>query len=327
MSKPLDKRPGPVGLRRRHFLAGAAATLALPRLASAQPPSLTFASSTATVGLVTQIVRRLDLEKKYDLRLDLKILDPAGAEKAVFLRQVDAGLFPVLTAADLQAKAQDIVLFAPLLFMHTSLLVWQDSPHQTLAELRGKKIGVLDKVSGAYRGMQLITARAGLDFERDFQPVTGPPPALVTFLQRKHVDALLIHEPLATKLLAEGKFRVVIGLNDEWRKVGKQDWLFVCAGAHREWVTQNRATARRLADMLLEALRQLSRNPDLIEAEASFLGLKTAPEITLAKERMLRIFPTEWNEAMVGSAMEAVREASRLGQIKLPAQEFITVLK
>jgi ABC-type nitrate/sulfonate/bicarbonate transport system substrate-binding protein len=175
--------------------------------------------------------------------------------------------------------------------------------------------------------MQLIAARAGLDFERDFQPITGPPPALVTFLQRKQVDALLIHEPLATKLLAEGKFRVVIGLNDEWRKFGKADWLFVCAGAHREWVNQHRATARRLADMLLEAMRLLSRNPDLIEAEAPFLALKTPAEIALARERMLRIFPTEWNEAMVAGAMEAVREASRLGQIKLPAQEFITVLK
>jgi ABC-type nitrate/sulfonate/bicarbonate transport system substrate-binding protein len=314
-------------VRRRELLAGAAATLVLPRPLAAQPAALTFASSTATVGLVTQIARRLELEKKYDLKLDIKVLDPAGAEKAVFLRQVDAGLFPVLTAADLQAKAQDIVLFAPLLYMHTYLLVWQDAPYQSLVELRGKKIGVLEKVSGAYRGMQIITARAGLDFERDFQPITGPPPALVTFLQRKQVDALLIHEPLATKLLTEGKFRIVIGLNDEWRKTAKQDWLFVCAGAHRDWVAQNRATARRLADMLLDALRQLSRNPDLIEAEAPFLGLRTPAEIGLAKERMLRIFPTDWNEAMVANAMEAVREASRLGQIKAPTQEFMSVLK
>ena len=313
-------------MRRRAFLAGGAATLALPRVGAAQTATLSFASSTATVGLVTQIVRRLDLEKKYDLKLDLKILDPAGAEKAVFLRQVDAGLFPVLTAADLQAKAQDIVLFAPLLFMHTYLLVWQDSPYQSLAELRGKKIGVLEKVSGAYRGMQLIAARAGLDFERDFQPITGPPPALVTFLQRKQVDALLIHEPLATKLLAEGKFRVVMGLNDEWRKTAKQDWLFVCAGAHRDWVTQNRPTAQRLTDMLLGAMRQLSHTPDLIEAEAPFLGLKTPAEISLAKERMLRIFPTDWNAAVVANAMAAVREAARLGQIKPPAQELMSVL-
>jgi ABC-type nitrate/sulfonate/bicarbonate transport system substrate-binding protein len=317
---------------RRAFLrAGAVSTalaLAPPRRAAADVAPLTFASSTATVGLVTQVVRRLELEKKYDVKLDLKILDPAGAEKTVLLRQVDAGLFPVLTAADVASKGQEIVLFAPLLYMHTYVLVWNEAPYQTFADLRGKRIGSLDKVSGAYRGLQMLAARAGLDYERDFQPVTGPPPALVTFLQRKQVDALAIHEPVTTKLLAEGKFRSVMGLNEEWKKTGKGDWLFICAGAHRDWLTKNRAVARRVADMLLDALRQIHRNPDLIEAEAEFLALRTKAEIDLGKERMLRIFPTEWNDAAVAGAMDAVREAARLAQIKqVPAQEFITVLR
>jgi sulfonate transport system substrate-binding protein len=316
-------------MNRRTFLRASATALAFsPRRAHADAAALTFASSTATVGLVTQVARRLDLEKKYDLKLDVKILDPAGAEKAVLLRQVDAGLFPVITAADVRDKGQDIVVFAPLLYMHTSVLVWKDSPAQSFADLRGKKIGALDKVSGAYRGLQILAARGGMDFERDFQPVTGPPPALITFLQRKQVDALAIHEPLVTKLLAEGNFRIVMGLNDEWKKNGKGDWLFLGAAAHREWLTKNRAAAKRLADMLLDALRQLNRTPDLIDAEAEFLGLKTKAEIELARQRMLRIFPAEWNDAAVASAMEGVREAARLGQIKqVPAQELLTVLR
>jgi NitT/TauT family transport system substrate-binding protein len=317
---------------RRSFLrrAGAAATLAAtaPRPAFAQPASISFASSNAAVGLVTQIVRRLNLDAKYDLKLDLKMLDPAAAEKTVLFRQVDAGIFPVLTAADLYDKGQEIVLFAPLLHMHIYVLVWNDSPAQTFADLRGKRIGVLDKVSGAYRGLQVIAALGGLDFERDFQPVTGPPPALVTFLQRKQVDALAIHEPLVTKLLTEGKFRIVMGLNDEWKKAGKSDWVFVCAGAHRDWVAKNRPAAKRLAEMLLDALRELSRNPDLIEAEAEFLALRTKAEIDLGRQRMLRIFPTEWSDAAVAGAMDTVREAARLAQIKqVPSQEFLTVLR
>ena len=316
-------------MNRRAFLrSGAAgATLALaPALTRAQGV-ISFASSTGAVGLVTQAVRRLELEKKYDVKLDLKILDPAGAEKAVLLRQVDTGLFPVLTAADLQAKGEQIVLFAPLLYMHTYVLVPNDAPAKTFADLKGKKIGVLDKVSGAYRGMQLLSARAGLDFERDFQPVTGPPPALVTFLQRSQVDALVIHEPIVTKLLVEGRFRILMGLNDEWKKAGKGDWLFVCAGAHRDWLTKNRAAAKRVGDMLLDAARQLSRTPDLVEAEAEFLALKTKPEIELARQRMPRIFPAEWNDAVVAGTMEAVHEASRLGQVKPPTQELLTVLR
>lgn len=317
---------------RRAFLRTAGAGLGLvavsPRIGRAQPAALTFGSTTGAVGLVTQAIKRLDLERKYDVKLDAKVLDPAAAEKAVLLRQVDAGVFPVLTAADVRDKGQDIVIFAPLLYIHIHLVVWNDSPAQTLADLRGKRIGILDKVSGAYRGLQVLAARGGLEFERDFQPVTGPPPALVTFLQRKQVDALAIHEPIVTKLLAEGTFRVVMGFNEEWKKAGKGDWIFVGAGAHRDWLTKNRAAAKRLADMLVDAERQLSRTPDLIEAEAEFLGLKSKADIELARQRVPRIFPTEWSDAAVAAAMEPVREAARLGQIKqVPTQELLTVLR
>jgi len=317
---------------RRAFLRTAAAGLGLvavsPRIGRAQPAALTFGSTTGAVGLVTQAIKRLDLERKYDVKLDAKVLDPAAAEKAVLLRQVDAGVFPVLTAADVRDKGQDIVIFAPLLYIHIHLVVWNDSPAQTLADLRGKRIGILDKVSGAYRGLQVLAARGGLEFERDFQPVTGPPPALVTFLQRKQVDALAIHEPIVTKLLAEGTFRVVMGFNEEWKKAGKGDWIFVGAGAHRDWLTKNRAAAKRLADMLVDAERQLNRTPDLIEAEAEFLGLKSKADIELARQRVPRIFPTEWSDAAVAAAMEPVREAARLGQIKqVPTQELLTVLR
>jgi ABC-type nitrate/sulfonate/bicarbonate transport system substrate-binding protein len=317
-------------MNRRAWLrtGAAAAALALaPRAARAQGTSVSFGSTTGAVGLVTQAIRRLELERKYDLKIDAKILDPAAAEKAVLLRQVDAGVFPVLTAADVRDKGQDIVLFAPLLYNHIHLVVWNDSAAQTLADLRGRRIGILDKVSGAYRGLQVLAARGGLDFERDFQPVTGPPPALVTFLQRKQVDALAIHEPIVSKLLAEGTFRVVMGFDDEWKKAGKGDWLFVGAGAHRDWLTKNRATAKRLADLLNDALRQLNRNPDLVAAEAEFLGLKTRAEIDLARQRMPRFFPAEWSDAAVASAMEPVREAARLGQIKQVPQELLTVLR
>ena len=326
-------------MRRRVFLGtigGASATL-VARRARAQSgtgtPSgasgaITFASTTGALGLVTQVVKRAKLDEKFDLKLDVKVLDPAGGEKTVLLRQVDTGLFPVISAADVNTKGQDIVLFGPLLYMHTFLVVWNDSPVRQLADLKGKKIGLLDKVSGNYRGMQILAARAGGDFERDFQPVTGPPPAVITFLQRKQVDAIVIHEPLVSKLLAEGNFRVVMGMNDEWKKQSRQNWLFLCLAAHREWLDKNRPAAIRLAAMLLDASRMVARDPALVAAEAEFLGLKTKAEIDLARERLPPFFPTEWNEATVASVMETVREAARLKQIReVPAKEFVTVLR
>ncbi|OLC38870.1 MAG: hypothetical protein AUH81_03165 [Candidatus Rokubacteria bacterium 13_1_40CM_4_69_5] len=142
-------------MNRRRFLAttvGGAAVWGSPglRRAVAQPAAVTFASAVGSAGLVTQVVRRLELDKKHDVRVDFKLPAPA-AEKAVLLKQVDAGIFPVVTAADVNLKDQPV--------MHTFVVVWRDSPYQKLADLKGHRIGLLDKVSGVYRGMQILTAR------------------------------------------------------------------------------------------------------------------------------------------------------------------------
>ena len=56
---------------RRAFLRAGAAGVALaagpPTVVRAQAASVTFASTTGATGLMTQTIRRLDLERKYDL--------------------------------------------------------------------------------------------------------------------------------------------------------------------------------------------------------------------------------------------------------------------
>jgi ABC-type nitrate/sulfonate/bicarbonate transport system substrate-binding protein len=321
-------------LGRREFLraATAASTVAVVTARrhafAAETPPLTFSSTTGSTGFMTQVIRRLGLEQTYGVKLDVKTSQPSEAEKMVLLKQVQVGLMPVISAADFNLKGQLLTVFCPNLLMHGFLMTWADSPYQKLADLRGKRIGTLDKVSGLYRGMQVLAAREGMDFERDFNVVTAPPPALMAFLERKQADAIVIYEPLVSKLLAEGKFRAVMGMNDEWRKRSTSDWLFEGIAAYADWLDRNRDVAKRVAAMCLDANRNIRKNPDLVEAEADFLGLKTKAEIDLARQRVPRFFPTEWNEAGVKDVMDVVGEAVKLGQIKqVPSREFVVLLK
>jgi ABC-type nitrate/sulfonate/bicarbonate transport system substrate-binding protein len=320
-------------MKRREFLelaGGASAALlasGMGPLAAAEPTKLKLASSSSSVGMITQVVARENLAAKHDLALDVSIVTPDAAAKMVLLGQVDAGLFPVMTAADVNLKGQDIVLFGPLLYMHSYVLVWADSPYQTLADLKGKKISSMDNVSGVYRGMQVLASWQGLDYEQDFQLVTAPPPAIIAFLERKQVDAIVIHEPLVSILLAEGKFRVIMSMNDEWRKKKNQDWLFLCVGAHKSWIDKNHAVAQRLAATLLEASRRIRDEPTLITAEAEFLALKTPEQIALAQQRMPAIFPTEWNKDVIASVVGSMEEAARMKQIEgMPTGEIVVDL-
>lgn len=318
---------------RRKFLQAATSvsaglfTPALARQALAAPTPLSFASTTGAVGLVTQVIARNSLARRHNLALDVKILTPSAAEHTTLLGQTNTGIFATLSAAAVNMEGQDIVCFGPALFMHSSLLVWKDSPYRTLEDLKGKRISLLNKVSGAYRGMQLVASWHQLDLEKDFQLVTAPPPAIITFLERKQVDAIVIHEPLVSKLLTSGDFRIVLEMNDEWKQRTKKDWLFLSLAAHDAWLKGNSDTARRLLDAVLEATHQIRSNPDLIAAEAKFLGLQTKAQIDLAVQRMPKIFPTEWNAATVEDAMEAVKHAVEMGQIKaVPKTNFVRVL-
>lgn len=48
----------------------------------------------------------------------------------------------------------------------------------------------------------------------------------------------------------------------------------------------------------------------------------------LARQRVPRFFPTEWNEAGVKDVMDIVGEAAKLGQIEqVPSREFVVLLK
>jgi ABC-type nitrate/sulfonate/bicarbonate transport system substrate-binding protein len=320
-------------MQRRDFLelAGGASAAFLAsgigRVAAGEPTKLKLASSSSSVGMITQVVAREGLAAKHDLALDVAIVNPDAAVKMVMLGQVDAGLFPVMTAADVNLKGQDIVLFGPLLYMHSYLLVWADAPYQSLADLKGKKIASMDSVSGAYRGMQVLASWQGMDYERDFQIVTAPPPAVIAFLERKQVEAVVLHEPLVSILLAEGKFRVIMSMNDEWRKRKSQDWLFLCVGAHKSWLDKNRTVAQRLAATLLEAARRIRDEPTLITAEAEFLALKSPQEIALAQQRMPAIFPTEWSKAVIASVVDSMAEAARMKQIEaMPSGEIVVDL-
>jgi ABC-type nitrate/sulfonate/bicarbonate transport system substrate-binding protein len=326
-----DERRG--AMQRRDFIGlvggASAAFLAggVGRATAAEPTKLKLASSSSSVGMLTQVIAREGLAAKHDLDLDVSIVTPETAAKMVMLGQVDAGLFPVMTAADVDLKGQDIVLFGPLLYMHSYLMVWADSPYQSLADLKGKKIASLDAISGAYRGMQVLASWQGLDYERDFQVVTAPPPAVIAFLERKQVEAIVIHEPLTSILLAEGKFRVIMSMNDEWRKKKNQDWLFLCVGAHKSWIDKNRPVAQRLAATLLNSARSIRDKPTLIADEAEFLALKTPEQLALAQKRMPSIFPTEWNKAVIESVVDSMREAAKMKQIEaVPSGEIVVDL-
>jgi NitT/TauT family transport system substrate-binding protein len=104
-------------------------------------------------------------------------------------------------------------VFAPYSTSVGAIMVPKDSPIRTLADLKGRSLGVaggpLDKNFLLIRA--LATRDAGLDLTQDASIVYGAPPLLAEKARGGELDAVLIYWNYAARLEAEGFRRLVSG--------------------------------------------------------------------------------------------------------------------
>jgi len=334
---------------RRAFLQGAlrlgaglsalpfAAACAQPSGAPSVPPPGTTASQTASntsptarplrtvvfatsaggsaMGLITQVIKRHQLDEKHGLNLDLKPLDPSEAERATVMGIVEAGFFVPVSWAKANLEGQNVSFLAPLYTNHGAVLVRADSPYQSLSDLRGKRIATLPSVSGLYTSMQVIVRKLGMDWERDFDLVAGQAPAVIAALERGDADAAIPFEPNVSKLLATGQYREVMNPNETWQQLTGSSLFMVGLAALQSWIDQNRDTARAIRACVLDATRYLRETPSVWEEERELLGITNEQHLALVKERMAKIYMPEPNPEMVRSIEEIIDISAQLGII------------
>lgn len=326
-----------ITLTRRDFLVGLGAAVAtgcgpLQAQPAASPsPSLAklkFATVTSgATGFLAHVMIQRRIDAQYNLVLDLAAADPAAAERSVLFKQVDAGLFPILSAARANTEGQEISIFGPLLWNHNYGLTFTDRPYMRLADLRGKRIATLDPISSTYQSTLVLAREQGLDFQKDFQVVTSPAPAVIAFLQRGDVEGIILFEPHIGNLLTTGKYKVFLEENAEWKRVTGQNMFFVGLAAFDTWIKANRDVARRLVLALLEAAQTIRDDPSVFQQYADFLGLDTPAKVKAAQERMRAIYPTEWTRAEADNAESIIKRAVDLKILeKAPSRRVTMVL-
>jgi ABC-type nitrate/sulfonate/bicarbonate transport system substrate-binding protein len=276
----------------------------------AESTSIKFATvASGAVGFLTHVMGQRKIDSKHGLTLELVPADPAAAEKALLVKQVDAGLFPIISAARANTEGQPIRVFGPLLWSHNYGLTYADRPYSKLADLRGKKIATLDPISGTYQATQLLAAAEGLNFEKDFQVVTSPAPAVLAFLERGDVEGIIHFEPNIGNLLTTGNYKVFLDYNAEWKRLTGQNMFSIGLAAHEPWIAQHRDIARRLLEASLDSAQVINADPSVFGQYAAYLGLDTPEKVKAAQERMPKIYPIEWNQAIAENAESIIRRA------------------
>ncbi|MBI3013488.1 MAG: ABC transporter substrate-binding protein [Candidatus Tectomicrobia bacterium] len=282
-------------------------------------------SAGAAAGLISKIIDGRGLDKKHGLAIDFKYFDPAKGEEAVFFKTVDAGIFAPVSAARANLKGQKVQIFHPIMLSHFSILVPPESPLRTVDDLKGKKLGLLARVSAMYTSFATIVKMRGGDVEKDYKLTFGTPQALNAFLLRKDVDAIGQFDANTSKLIAANQARETATFNDLWRSETGQPLLIIGIAAHKGWIDKNLEAARGLGRAFTEGVRMLKTNPaKIIEEQNDFLGVKTPEEMKLVTSRMPGIFIEGWAPKLLENTKLLIQKNVEMKILEqMPKDEFL----
>jgi NitT/TauT family transport system substrate-binding protein len=248
--------------------------------------------------------------------LDLEISDFAGGSKA--LQALIGGSADVVSGAfehtiNMQTKNQRIESFvlqgrAPQIAIGVSTRTMPR--YRTVADLRGKKIGVSAPGSSTNMIASLVLSRAGVKANEVSWVGVGTSAAALTALRSGQIDAMSNTDPVMTMLEQKGDVKII---SDTRTLKGTQEVFggpmpAACLYAHSEFVQRNPNTCQALANAIVHGLKWLqTAGPSDI--------IKTVPESYLLGDRALYL-----------ASFNKVREAISLDGI-MPDEGARTALR
>jgi NitT/TauT family transport system substrate-binding protein len=311
-----------IALSRRTFVSGAAlaaAAVAAPALRAQgklekTKVALAVGGKAAFYYLPLTISEQLGYFKAEGL--DLEISDFAGGSKA--LQALIGGSADVVSGAyehtiNMQTKNQRIESFvlegrAPQIAIGVST---RTMPRfRSVADLRGKKIGVSAPGSSTNMIANLVLSRAGVKANEVSYVGVGNSAGALSALRSGQIDAMSNTDPVMTMLEQKGDVKII---SDTRTLKGTQDVFggpmpAACLYAHTEFVQRNPNTCQAMANAIVHGLKWLqTAGPSDI--------IKTVPESYLLGDRALYL-----------ASFNKVREAISLDGI-MPDEGARTALK
>jgi NitT/TauT family transport system substrate-binding protein len=264
---------------------------------------------------------------------ELDVIKANGFDKAegLDLEIVDLASTGAITVA-LQAGAVDVIVtdwlwvtrqraagarftFVPFSASVGALMLPPDSAVASLADLKGKKIGIsggpVDKNWLVIRALAQL--RHGIELDTAAEKVFGAPPLLNEEILSGRLDAVINSWNFIAELEAKG-YKKLIGVEDAQKELGirtqvpllgyvfDEDW----AAAHKDSLLALVRASRKAKDLLArsdaewERLRPLMKAPD----DATFTALR---------DGFRKGIPTHWGEAERADAVRLFAVMAKLG--------------
>lgn len=253
---------------------------------------------------------------------------PPKVQKQIVLNEdIPTGFMGSIVATRLHAKGNKPRLVGPYMLYHMYVLTRNDSDISGPADLEGAKISWASEAADAWLKFEVILNEDVGITPDQLEFVQTAPPASINLLEKGELDAILLNEPLVTKALSGFDFEVVYSPREVWDELEGKPLTTVDLAWNDPWYQENQEAGKALAQATLDAQKFLQSNIDsAIDTYTDAFGLENDDQISLAKERLNRVYPTEWNrDAFVESELSVVRKGQELGLVDSdPTEEIFT---
>ncbi|MGV7243477.1 ABC transporter substrate-binding protein [Caballeronia sp. M23-90] len=248
-------------LFRRLFTSACMAAL-LCAATSAHAEKLTLMAGGTSKIVYLPLVLASQLGYFKDEGLDFEIISqPAGVDTATELLagaiQGAVGFYD--HTIDLQSRGKEVE--ALVVFNKSAGLVElvskrSASGFRSMADAKGATLGVTGLGSSTYFLTRFLAARAGLS-PKDYSVLpVGSDDSFIAAMEQGRIDAGMVEEPSASRLLASGRATVLVDMRSVEGTMSALGGAYAgsCFYAQRSWVNTHRDQAQKLVRALVRSL-------------------------------------------------------------------------
>ncbi|SDT11112.1 ABC transporter substrate-binding protein [Bradyrhizobium canariense] len=267
-------------------------------------------------------------EQKFDLAngVDFQLKMYANIE-AVYqaMRAGDSEMGPGGWTNALQWRATGspwTVVYPIALGAGVDVLVPPGSSIKSLSDLKGKKVASYAGPTGTATMLlrTLLADYYGFDPAKTSDLQYGSPPVLINALKRGEIDALVLLDPLASKLMGNGEARSISNLVDDYQAKSGKKMLWLGWLVHEKLLQRSPEAVTRVLTAYRQALDYLDKHPDEWKRYAKPSGIDDAG-LELLIKRTKHDLSADWNQGVIDDLEAFAPHASSiLGTDIFPAK-------
>jgi NitT/TauT family transport system substrate-binding protein len=253
-------------MRTRRFWLAAAASLALGTGVVGGAEAQAQASDKIRIGYWTSgfsvgfgaVLELGKFVEKQGLQPEwVRFADVNGPTKALVTNSIDVAFAaPAAGAYSLAIQGAPVEVVLATQIAEAGFVVKDGSPIRSIADLKGKKIGMSPVGSSTYALVAAVLERNYGLKPTDYTPVGGNEGRLVQFLERGDVDAAALRA-VTIASVPDLKLHKIGELVDEWKKMTKSDLPPILGAAvmHKDFVAKNPDAAVKFVRAIMDATR------------------------------------------------------------------------